>query len=86
MDQLLENVKGCDIALEQVLQERNMLQKKYSEQSCILAHREDEIKQLSTFINQMHEAADTREVDHVSCRCVPLALILILINNRGFFL
>lgn len=62
---------SCGIALEQVKnvwRERDMLQKQYHEQSCTLADREDEIKQLVAHIKQMSVTANTREVRYLALR------------------
>lgn len=87
MEHLSREAESCGIALEQmknVWRERDMLQKQYREQSCTLADREDEIKQLSMLIEQMSATADTREVRHLAT-CVTSQSInfnVDSINNR----
>ncbi|KAL0134829.1 hypothetical protein PUN28_001542 [Cardiocondyla obscurior] len=64
MDRLSREAESCGDALKQmknVCLERDMLQKQNYEQSCTLAERENEIKQLLTLIKQTSDKADTRE-------------------------
>ncbi|XP_070522437.1 LOW QUALITY PROTEIN: uncharacterized protein [Cardiocondyla obscurior] len=87
MDRLSREAESCGDALKQmknVCLERDMLQKQNYEQSCTLAERENEIKQLLTLIKQTSDKADTREVRHLAT-CVTSRSInfnVDSINNR----
>lgn len=84
MEDLSREAESCDIALEQVKnvqRERDILQKQYYEQSCMLVDRENEIKRLLTQIEQMSVTAETREVCYLD-----LCVLSFFINvEKTFF-
>nr|XP_012232770.1 PREDICTED: polyamine-modulated factor 1-binding protein 1-like [Linepithema humile] len=85
IEYLSKEAESCGIALEQVKnvwRERDRLQKQYHEQSCTLADREDEIKQLLTLIKQMSVTADTREVRYLAALRVEMNDVVAGLRNE----